>query len=55
MYRFFAICQTCFWTATILGRTESYECPLCPGKKVDLIALNLDEKYEYQLESKKGS
>lgn len=54
MYRFFAICQSCFWTATILGRTESYECPLCPGKNVDLIPLNLNEKYKYDLSTNKG-
>ena len=52
--RCFAFCHSCYWTATILTRLESYECPLCPGKKVDLIPLNLDEKYEYDLDPTKS-
>ena len=54
MSRFFAPCQSCFWAATLLTSTESYECPLCPEKNVELIPLNLNEKYEYKLESNKG-
>ena len=54
MSRSFALCQSCFWTATLLTSTESYECPLCPSKNVELIPLNLNEKYEYQLELNKG-
>ena len=53
-YRSFALCQSCYWTATIFTKIESYECPFCPGKNVELIPLNLDEKYEYQLEPNKG-
>ena len=52
--RSFAFCQSCYWTATILTKIESLECPLCPGKNVELIPLNLNEKYGYQLESNKG-
>jgi len=33
---------------------ESYECPVCRDQNVDLIPLNLDEKYEYQVEPNKG-
>ena len=50
----FAICRSCYWTATILNKIESYECPLCPGQMVDLMPLNLNEKYEYNLEPNKG-
>lgn len=52
--RFFAFCRSCYWTATILSNIESYECPLCPGEQVDLMPLNLNEKYEYDLEPSKG-
>jgi hypothetical protein len=52
--RYFALCQSCNWAATIFARIENYECPYCPGKNVELIPLNLDEKYEYSLESDKG-
>lgn len=52
--RLFALCQSCYWAATIFAKVESYECPFCPGKNVELIPLNLDEKYEYQLQQSKG-
>ena len=52
--RFFALCQSCNWAATIFAKIENYECPYCPGKDVELIPLNSDEKYEYLLESDKG-
>jgi hypothetical protein len=52
--RSFALCESCYWTATIFTKTESYECPLCRGENVELIPLRLDEKYEYQLEPNKG-
>jgi len=54
MYRYFVLCQSCYWTATILTKTENYECPLCPGKNVELIPLNSNEKYEYDLHPDKG-
>jgi hypothetical protein len=52
--RSFALCESCYWTATIFTRIESYNCPVCRGEYVELIPLNLDEKYEYQLEPDKG-
>jgi hypothetical protein len=52
--RTFALCQSCYWTATIFTRIESHECPVCRGENVELIPLNLNEKYEYQLEPNKG-
>jgi len=42
--RSFALCLSCYWTATILTRIESYECPVCRGENVELIPLNLNEK-----------
>lgn len=53
-YRSFAFCRSCYWTATIFTKIESYECPVCPGENVELMPLNLNEKYEYRLESNKG-
>jgi hypothetical protein len=52
--RSLALCESCYWTATIFTRIESYNCPVCRGENVELIPLNLDEKYEYQLEPDKG-
>jgi hypothetical protein len=51
--RSFALCESCYWTATIFTKIESYECPVCRGENLELIPLNLDEKYEYQLEPNK--
>ena len=50
--RSFALCQSCYWTATIF--TKIYECPTCHCENVELIPLNLDEKYEYDREQNKG-
>lgn len=52
--RLFALCESCYWTATIFMRIERFQCPICLGKDVALIPLNLDEKYEYKFESKQG-
>lgn len=53
-YRSFAFCRSCYWTATIFTKIESYECPVCRGEIVELMPLNLDEKYEYHLEPNMG-
>jgi NMD protein affecting ribosome stability and mRNA decay len=52
--RIFALCESCYWTATILTKMENYKCPVCRACNVALIPLNLDEKYEYQFEPKQG-
>ncbi len=52
--RLFAICESCYWTATIFTKIENYECPACRAGNVDLIPLSLDEKYEFQFEPEKG-
>ena len=50
--RLFALCESCYWTATIF--TKIYECPTCRCENVELIPLNLDEKYEYHIDQNKG-
>lgn len=52
--RIFALCENCYWTATILKKVGSYQCPLCHSNQVALIPLRKDEKYEYSLESRQG-
>lgn len=51
--RIFALCEKCYWTATILKKVEYYHCPVCLGE-VALIPLCKDEKYEYSLEPVQG-
>ena len=50
--RSFALCQSCYWTATIF--TKIYECPACHRESVEIMPLNLDEKYEYSIDQNKG-
>jgi hypothetical protein len=33
---------------------ENNECPLCAGKKTELIPLNSGEKYEYEIDPSRG-
>lgn len=52
--RFFALCEECYWTATVLRWTEHYQCPICHKNEISLIPIGKDEKYEYSLEPKQG-
>lgn len=52
--RVFALCKSCYWTATIFRKIERFQCPICLSKDVALIPLNLDEKYEYKVEPEQG-
>ena len=52
--RLFALCEKCYWTATILKKVETYQCPVCHSDEVALIPLGNDERYEYSLEPKQG-
>ena len=52
--RLFALCESCYWTATIFTKIESYECPACHASNVALIPLSLDEKYEFQFKPEQG-
>jgi len=52
--RLFALCESCYWTATIFTKIESYECPACRASNVALIPLSLDEKYEFQFKPEQG-
>jgi len=52
--RLFALCESCYWTATIFTKIENYECPACRAGNVALIPLSLDEKYEFQLKPEQG-
>jgi hypothetical protein len=52
--RLFALCESCYWTATFFTKIESYECPVCQSRDIALIPLNRDEKYDYKYELKRG-
>jgi hypothetical protein len=64
--RRFAICESCFWCATIFQRldvsnnnSDSREqqqkiCPLCKNKSISLVPLAKDEEYTIAIEGKRG-
>jgi hypothetical protein len=63
--RQFAICESCFWCATIFQKADNNSnsnyslqqqkiCPLCKNKGVSLIPLAKDEEYTIAMESKRG-
>ncbi|MDW0185115.1 MAG: hypothetical protein QOK76_07635, partial [Nitrososphaeraceae archaeon] len=52
--RLFALCEKCYWTATILKKVETYQCPVCHSDEVSLIPIGNDERYEYSLEARQG-
>ena len=63
--RQFAICESCFWCATIFQKPDNNSnsnyslqqqkiCPLCKNKGVSLIPLAKDEEYTIATESKRG-
>ena len=52
--RLFALCEKCYWTATILREIQTCVCAVCHSNKVALIPLGYDEMYEYSLDSKQG-
>ena len=52
--RLFALCEKCYWTATILKKVETCQCPVCHSDEVSLIPIGNDERYEYSLEPRQG-
>ena len=52
--RFFGLCETCYWTATILKEVERHGCPVCKSQEITLIPLSQNEKYAYDRNSKHG-
>jgi hypothetical protein len=45
----FALCESCFWSATILRMKEQVACPLCIDVNVSLIPLAIYEQYRIKL------
>jgi len=59
-HRHFALCESCFWSATIFKPDKKQEqiintCPTCfNGNNISLIPLTKDEVYELSTRSKGG-
>jgi hypothetical protein len=46
---YFALCESCFWSATILKMERDVACPVCTDSTVSLIPLAIDEQYRIKL------
>jgi len=51
---YFALCESCFWSATILRMDHDVVCPACTDSNVSLIPLAIDEQYRIKLGSTAG-
>lgn len=53
--RFFALCESCFWSATVLRMKEKISCPLCKEiESLSLIPLETDECYRLDVSKSTG-
>jgi hypothetical protein len=55
--RQFALCEQCFWSATVfktIQNTPINFCPICSNNNISLIPLTIDETYELCVGSKGG-
>lgn len=52
--RFFGLCESCYWTASVLLKVENQKCPICLCNEVALIPIGSNEEYEYKLEPQGG-
>ena len=43
-HRHFALCESCFWSATILKRREDSVCPVCADSNISFIPLSINER-----------
>jgi|RhiMetdeSRZDD1v2_1073273.scaffolds.fasta_scaffold1506284_1 hypothetical protein len=52
----FAICESCYWTATIFDTCEEqyHQCPLCRNDQIALIPLSMEEEYCYTIKPERG-
>ena len=53
-FRYFAICESCYWSATILGMKEGVACPMCTDSNVSMIPITTDEQYRMKLDAGSG-
>ncbi|MEO9363781.1 MAG: hypothetical protein ABI348_07765 [Nitrososphaera sp.] len=47
--RHFALCESCFWSATVLFGKDAPACPSCTEGNVSMMPLARDEEYRIKL------
>lgn len=50
----FALCESCFWSATVLRMEKRVICPTCTDSDISLIPLAIVEQYKIKLGSSAG-
>lgn len=50
----FALCESCFWSATMLQIKQDVSCPVCRDGFVSLIPLGINESYLLNMSPKAG-
>jgi hypothetical protein len=52
----FALCQSCYWTASLLGTPESKfaACPVCLEKSVEFLPITRNEIYRFTVTEERG-
>jgi hypothetical protein len=50
----FALCGSCFWSASYLDGREVERCPLCASDKVDSLPIAGNEMYSFEYDTKRG-
>ena len=48
----FALCGSCFWSATILNVGNDSVCPICTDSNVSLIPLSINESSQLSMSAK---
>src|ERR671918_1790605 len=48
----FVLCESCFWSATILKMGEDYVCPTCTDSNVSFIPLSINESSRLSMSAK---
>ena len=46
------LCESCFWSATMLNMSEDCVCPTCTDSNVSFIPLSLDESSRLSMSTK---
>jgi hypothetical protein len=48
----FVLCESCFWSATLLKIREDFVCPACADANVSFIPLSINESYRLSMSAK---
>ena len=53
-YRYFALCNSCFWCASYLRHMGTLRCPSCNTEIIESIPIRAEERFHFQYDRKRG-